>query len=190
MTATRTASAVFVALFQLALPWVRAAETASFADLAGTYVSSVRGGCQLELDKAGDFSLTCAPWQRALKSHAMPLGDGRFIIFGAEGRGGLVLPPDPPPPPAVSGWPPSVRDPTKGPYVVHGPDAGDTFVLMPLRWGERLYLIRAGELEAFCRSISSRLEPRKTAVGDQFLRRGDHAKRVGGKRPPLCDAFK
>jgi hypothetical protein len=190
MTATRRTSAVLIATFQLALPWVCAGETASFADLAGTYVSSVRGGCQLELDKGGYFSLTCAPWRRALKSRVMPLGDGRFVILGGEVRGDLQLPPDPPPARAGSGWPPSLRDPTKGPYVVHGPEATDTFVLMPLRWGERLYLIRAGELEPFCQSISSGLEPRKTAGGDQFLRRGDHAKRVGAKRPPECDALK
>jgi hypothetical protein len=63
-------------------------------------------------------------------------------------------------------------------------------MLLPMRWGERLYLIRAGKVEAFCTSISSGVEPRKTAVGDQFLRLGDHVKSVSAKAPAECGAFK
>jgi hypothetical protein len=194
MTATRSLAAVVIAIVPLAAARARADEVVRFADLAGTYVSSVRGGCKLELGGAGNYSLACAPWQRVRKSQAMVLGDGWLVIFGGDGQAAevearLSLPPDPPPS-GAAGWPPSLRDPTRGPYVVHRPGASDSFLLLPMRWGERLYLIQAGEVEAFCRSISSRVEPRKAAVGDQFLRLGDHVRSVSAKPPAECGAFK
>jgi hypothetical protein len=118
----------------------------------------------------------------------MPFGKG-FIIFTPEASDGVRLPPGPSPPgDSGSSWPPSATDPTSGPYVIDNSGSGGTLFLLPLRWGDRLYLIRSGEVEAFCQSISAGREPRKVANGDQFLRRGDHAKRADG-RPHECEAF-
>ena len=195
MTATRTAAAVLIATLTIALSRARAGDPVRFPDLAGSYASSVRGGCTLELGKAGNYSLVCAPLRQTHKGQAMVLGNGWVVIFGDESEIGLSeaaisLRADPPSSGAPSDWPPSRRDPTRGPYVVYRPDASDGFILLPLRWGERQYLIRAGEVEAFCRSIGSGLEPRKTAVGDQFLRISDLARTVGARSPAECDAFK
>jgi hypothetical protein len=70
---------------------------------------------------------------------------------------------------------------------VRGPEAGDPSWLQPLRWGERLYLIRGGSYDAFCEAVRTGVEPRNTPAGEQFLRRGDHLKAVGSKRPEECD---
>jgi hypothetical protein len=45
--------------------------------------------------------------------------------------------------------------------------------LIPVRWGERRYLIDANDVPGFINQIHWGLEPRDTAFGDHFLQRGD-----------------
>jgi hypothetical protein len=177
---------VLLGILLVELPPVCATEAVRFADLQGTYVSAVHGGCVLELRNDGSFSLTCGSWQR--NGRAIPLARG-FSIGGSGDTAEVLLPP-PAAPGRAGDWPPSLRDPTRGPYVVPGPEPGDSFWLEPLRWGARLYLIRGGSYYAFCQAVKAGVEPRKTPTGDQFLRRGDQLKPVGPKPPKECDDLK
>lgn len=52
--------------------------------------------------------------------------------------------------------------------------------LVPVRWGERQYLIDANDIAGFVNDIHSGSEPRKTGHGLHFLRRGDHEKAAPG----------
>ena len=52
---------------------------------------------------------------------------------------------------------------------------------MPIRWGERLYLIPPGEIVQFCNAINSGNEPRRGPHGRFFLRRDDWKKEAPGK---------
>jgi len=174
-------SDVLIAMVLVMAPGVRAADVVRFVDLEGTYVSTAHGGCLLALRKDGSFSLTCGSWQR--NGRAIRSGRG----FRVSGGGAASQPPAPDPPGTAGGWPPSLRDPTRGPYVVPGPEPGDSFWLEPLRWGARLYLIRGGTYDAFCEAVGTGVEPRNAAASDQFLRRGDHLKAVDSNRPKECD---
>ena len=54
-------------------------------------------------------------------------------------------------------------------------------VLVPVRWGERRYLIADDELLRFVNDVNGGLEPRGDVHGSNLLRRGDEAKPVEGK---------
>ena len=154
----------------------RAGDSLSFADLAGTYVSSLDGGCLLELRKDSTYMITCG--KRPPRKGQTLFIDGGFSV----GTGPI---------PEAIGMPPSAPgDPTRGPYVVRVAEEPISLWLEPLRWGDRLYLIRGGEQTAFCRSIRSGLEPRAETTGDEFLRRGDHRRAAGPKPPRECEKFK
>ncbi len=43
-------------------------------------------------------------------------------------------------------------------------------VLIPVRWGERRYLIYAEELSEFCKSIENGVEPRNKSNGDFHMK--------------------
>ncbi len=174
--------AVLLAILLVSRSTVCAADGVRFTELQGSYVSAVHGGCLLELRKDGSFSLTCGSWQR--NGRAIPFGRGFSVSGGGNNAEGL--PPAPATPSTTGGWPPSLRDPTRGPYVVRAPEAGDSFWLEPLRWGARLYLIRGGSYDAFCQAVAAGVEPRDNPMGDQFLRRGDHVKPVAHKPPKEC----
>ena len=175
----RVVSDVLLATFFVATSTVHAADALRVADLAGTYVS---GGCLLELRKDGSFSATCGSRQRI--GRAIPSGRGLDV---GGGRSVTEPPPAPAPPGIGSDWPPSLRDPTRGPYVAR-PEASE--LLEPLQWGARLYLIRSGSYESFCQAVRAGVEPRNTPAGDEFLRRGDHLKPVARKPPKECDDSK
>jgi len=59
---------------------------------------------------------------------------------------------------------------------------------MPIRWGERIYLIRADGIIEFCNAINSRTEPRTGVYGRFLLRREDEKKEAKGK-PQLPEKF-
>jgi hypothetical protein len=54
--------------------------------------------------------------------------------------------------------------------------------LIPVRWGERLYLIPETERREFCNRVNQGTEPRDRPHGRFYLRRGDWDKKVAG--PP------
>jgi hypothetical protein len=155
-----------------------------FVDVEGDYVSTMHGGCELSLRGDSTFVLTCQTLP-ACQGRAVPFDDSFGLVCGLRNEVSTVLQHQNPP--ASPGWPPATRDPTQGPYVPSGPTQGpqdpqphprirEFFWLAPLHWGDRLYLIRDADYDAFCLSIRVGIEPRKLAAGEQFLRRGDHLK--------------
>jgi hypothetical protein len=158
-------------------------EALFFEELEGTYQSAVRGGCVLTLQRDASFRLACGA-EPSRRGRAEVVG-GAVVVPGPRATPVysmplfLRLPPGPPDRPL------SVEDPTVGPYVVRDMEA---FWLVPLRWGSRLYLIRDGNYESFCQAIQAGQEPRNTALGDQFLRSGDHEQAVGRSAPTECEA--
>jgi len=62
----------------------------------------------------------------------------------------------------------------------------EIFVLKPVKWAGRIYLIPPSELDRFTDAINLGLEPRQGLItrdyfGDFYLRTGDEAKEVSGK---------
>ncbi len=60
------------------------------------------------------------------------------------------------------------------------------FSLLPVKWGERLYLIDEGDLRRFCNAINLGLEPRSGLISDPyygsfFLRESDLEKSTAGE---------
>jgi hypothetical protein len=51
--------------------------------------------------------------------------------------------------------------------------------LIPVRWGERHYLIAAHQFDDFCQAASSGVEPRSHPQGRFLLRDGDETKPIG-----------
>jgi hypothetical protein len=52
--------------------------------------------------------------------------------------------------------------------------------LIPVRWGERLYLVPNEAGKAFCFEVNKEREPRTNAHGDYYLREGDWGRKVTG----------
>jgi hypothetical protein len=52
--------------------------------------------------------------------------------------------------------------------------------LIPVRWGERFYLVPEEAGKSFCAEVNSHREPRSTRFGDYYLRDGDWGKKVTG----------
>ncbi len=70
------------------------------------------------------------------------------------------------------------------------PNRSRYIVLMPVRWGGRIYLVPDGELQQFCEDTSKGTEPRSIERGRYFLRLGDHRKAIpSGLRPPACETL-
>ena len=172
---------VTLAVMSLASLAITASDAVSLPELAGTYVSSMDGGCSFELQSEGAFSLSCLS-QPIRKGQVQMVGEGFriegggvFAEWGVRPRGVVVQGPPAPP-----------GDPTRGPLVVSASEGTNALLLEPLRWGTRLYLIRNGDFDGFCRAIRAGVEPRKEAGGVAFLKRGDHTKRAGRKAPRQC----
>lgn len=116
--ATITTMAVVIAVFVVAASDTMAGEPVRFAEIEGTYISSLDGGCLLELQKDGSFLLMCA--SRPLRrGQAVRFGKG-FAIIGGNSETEVQLPPAPPPGGTAADWPPSRRDPTKVPSSFGG----------------------------------------------------------------------
>jgi hypothetical protein len=52
--------------------------------------------------------------------------------------------------------------------------------LVPVRWGERLYLVPKEAGKGFCDDVNNDREPRSNHHGDYYLREGDWGKKVTG----------
>jgi len=52
---------------------------------------------------------------------------------------------------------------------------------IPIRWGERKYLIPADDIIGFCNEVNSKSEPRNDVHGRCLLRKGDEKKKADGK---------
>ncbi len=53
--------------------------------------------------------------------------------------------------------------------------------LLPVSWGDRIYLIPSDEIVGFCNDINSGKEPRRRIYGQYLLRDGDETKAVQGQ---------
>ena len=161
------------------------------AQLAGDYFAGAPDDrCSLKLKKTGLYVLSC-------EGRALASGTARLIgpVMAIEApaieppayeQAGLRMKPAEPYP---RPWPPSLQDPT-APLVSSGVPRMQLVLLTPLRWGARQYLVRTDALASFCRAITQGTEPRRVAYGLEFLRSGDHRKRVGESRPAECASFR
>lgn len=52
--------------------------------------------------------------------------------------------------------------------------------LVPVRWGDRRYLIPSGDVMGFCNDVNSGVEPQRDGCGVHLLRRGDERKLATG----------
>jgi len=167
------------------------ADPVDFAQLEGTYVSSMLGGCQLQLDREEHFTLSCRG-RPECRGRAMPMPSGFALMCrNASQRQSVIwhasLQVDPP-----RESPPAIRDPTKGPFRAYPPLVEYqefpplALWLEPIYWKPRLYLVRHEEREAFCAAVDQGTEPRTTPSGAHFLRVGDHRRRPTSKVPTEC----
>ena len=60
---------------------------------------------------------------------------------------------------------------------------------LPIKWGERRYLIATDEVVEFCNAINDGREPRKSVYGSFLLRDDDYKKKAEGF-PPLPDKYR
>jgi hypothetical protein len=168
-------------------------QTVDFAEIEGTYVSSILGGCELQVRRDSSVSLSCRELPLC-RARAIPAGRGFAILCGstADARGSIVLAAQQPPNPRD--WPPANRDPTKGPFRVYPPvfdqyrrsSPREFFWLEPVHWPPRLYLVRHPDMAAFCDAARTGSEPRRTAAGYHFLRQRDYLKQPKRKVPVEC----
>jgi hypothetical protein len=123
------------------------------AEVAGAYYfgDGLGVNCSLNIERKGRFSFV---W----------LGCGGVYDQNTGGAkieaGHLILTPDKP----------NVREGFRG-------TATD---LIPIRWGERLYLIPEAERRQFCNDVNQGSEPRDVAHGSFYIRRDDWKKKVTG----------
>ena len=71
----------------------------------------------------------------------------------------------------------------------------NTFKLLPINWGDRIYLLPDGYLELFCNAINFGVEPRSDLfsspyAGGFYIRNGDERKSVGGLLPDIPSKYK
>ena len=59
---------------------------------------------------------------------------------------------------------------------------------IPVRWGERIYLVPPKEIVGFCNEVNSGFEPRNNPHGRYLLRRGDEKKKAKGN-PAIPSEF-
>jgi hypothetical protein len=154
-------------------------------EVAGEYVAgAIDISCTLKISRSGSYSFACG--SDPVHTGTVAVGDGRRITvvvptYGAQASSVPRAPRDP----STPSWPPSLEDPT--PPLV-GPEAMrlEPMTLVPLRWGQRRYLVRQGALAEFCDSIAQGTEPRSVPAGWEFLRAGDHRRKAGATRPTEC----
>jgi hypothetical protein len=158
-----------------------------FAEVAGEYIAgAVDERWSLTLDKTGRYVLSC-------QGRVLGEGKGRFvgplIVIEAAVRDSVPWDQawlrERPPDTRREQWPPSLQDPTT-PLVSDTLPRTQLVLLTPIRWSGRLYLVRSDALSAFCGAVHEGIEPRRSAYGVEFLRSGDHRKRVGAQRPAAC----
>jgi hypothetical protein len=176
-------------------------DRALLSTVQGTYASSEFPGMRLRLDGQGIATLEegwLLPQKVVLRRGRIGMrlprlippaqASGLVVEEGSVGRGGVMQWPRPRLR-SSDAWPPSLEDPT-APVVWPWPkadereDADDSVWLTPVAWPPRLYLVR--DLEGFCGAVAAGREPRNVAEGKEFLRLGDHLKRVREPRPRQC----
>ena len=160
----------------------------SFSAVAAEYVAgSIEIRCELKVTRAGRYSFRCGE-DEPFKGTAVLAGVGRISlsvpIYGSPSTLEPVMP-RAPRDSAPPSWPPSLEDPT-APLIASETVRLERMTLVLLRWGPRRYLVRHDSIAEFCRSIAEGVEPRTAEVGWEFLRTGDHRKRVGKSRPTEC----
>jgi hypothetical protein len=75
-------------------------------------------------------------------------------------------------------------------FLFHNDDKSPlTAEIIPVPWGQRMYLVGQNQMHEFCDSVNRGREPRNMPGGEFFLRRGDEAKRVNGF-PAVPQEFK
>jgi hypothetical protein len=52
--------------------------------------------------------------------------------------------------------------------------------IIPVQWGDRLYLVSKDDGKDFCQAVNQGQEPRSSPPGKFYLRRGDWSKKVAG----------
>ena len=148
---------------------------------AGTYVSSMFGGCTLRLSKTGGVVLKCS---------GQPAQTGSSV---ARETDFVVLIPKPPEPPndalgvprgEIAFPPANAPDDLLWLPLIDSGSGGNAIALKPVRWGARLYLV--ADLTRFCDAIKKEVEPRVVSVGTEFLRAGDERKAAGRTLPTPC----
>jgi hypothetical protein len=125
------------------------------AEFAGDYYfgDGLGVNCSLTITQGGRFSFG---WRGCLGIYDQNSGEAKVEA------GHLILKPESP----------NVREGFRG-------TATD---LIPVRWGERLYLVTEAERWEFCNQVNQGGEPRDGPHGRFYLRQGDWAKKVTG--PP------
>ncbi len=107
--------------------------------------------CYLDVKPEGRFSFL---WRGCLGVYDKNEGGAKVV------KNHLILTPEQPNDPSDSGGTPT------------------DFV--PVRWGERLYLVPKDAGKAFCSLVNEGWEPRSNIHGHVYLRRGDWEKKVTG----------
>ena len=149
-------------------------------ELRGTYFAFLPdlGGCYLQVKAERTISIACG--NRPLDEAGVLLPDGSIIVYYLRAAAAVHVVP------FRRGTAQSGGDPTS--LLVAAPHSRSRYiVLMPVRWGGRVYLVPDGELQQFCEATSKGIEPRSIERGRYFLRLGDHRKAISsGLRPPAC----
>lgn len=159
----------------------------SASELAATYAVAHRyGGSSLTLEADGrysDESGDCTTEYFGSGTYVLADGVLRLSILKQtakrRGVGGEVNLLDP--------------DARKETFGDAGGEIRREFTLLPVSWGERVYLIGEDALKDFANAINLGLEPRSGLIsepyyGSFYLRRGDEQKTAGG-RPSLPDGW-
>jgi hypothetical protein len=167
------------------------ADPVNFAQLEGTYLSSILGGCELRLEKDASFMLSCRN-RVGCRGRAMSIPPG-FVVLCPDTAARLSFalraanqraPP--------TEWPPPTRDPTKGPFRGYPPSiesqtrVPEALWLEPVLWGPRVYLVEHDDHDVLCGRVEVGVKLRSLPWGHFFLRRGDHRKRPHSKTPSEC----
>jgi len=125
----------------------------SLAEIAGDYYlgNGLGVNCSLVVKPEGRFSFI---WRGCLGVYGMNQGGAKVV------KGHLILTPEQPN--KEEGFGCTVTD------------------FIPVRWGERLYLVPKDYGNGFCSDVNRGREPRSGSLGNFYLREGDWKKKVTG----------
>jgi hypothetical protein len=151
LVALLLATACFVPAEGLSHPEARI--KSPLAGIVGAYYlgDGLGVNCSLVVKPEGRFSFL---WRGCLGVYGQNQGGAKVV------KGHLILTPEQPNEPRGFG--------------------GTATDLIPVRWGERLYLVPNEAGKGFCEAVDRGWEPRSGSHGDFYLRRGDWEKKVTG----------
>ena len=179
------AALLTVAMLAAAGPTSASASSLSSKDVVGVYFSSMLGGCWLRIRADRMVTGSCGD-HRSLTGH-VALSEKGAMIMAYVTDGYVPRPMQAVPPPEKNpSWPPPMSDPT---LPLFGPDEprAEALFLYPVRWGPRIYLVRLANLQDFCNAPDAAREPRSTAAGEEFLRKGHERLKVAKGVAPACN---